>query len=268
MGQTLSCPAPGTLWDLVSFGGYAGGVAYALYRSADGGAHWRAVAQNMSPGNQGAARGPGTAPGALAAPSSQVAYLAGTCYACGARGTTSVGETLDGGKSWRNLGVPGLPATSTALSFPAAREGWLVATWQTSPSQQQSALFQTTDGGLIWRRRTPAPGGTVQVTFTLSLYGIVPDGQEFAVAGPRALGGGSGAIPICTTIAARAKLGLVRCVGNRTVYTRRILVPRGSTFHFSFERFTPEHIVAPLVFYSGNRTASKNLTIDAYFRFG
>ncbi len=36
-GQTLGCPAQGTIWDLVDFGGYAGGAAYALYRGADNG---------------------------------------------------------------------------------------------------------------------------------------------------------------------------------------------------------------------------------------
>lgn len=156
-GQALSCPAPGTAWDLVTFSGYAGGVGYALYRTADAGGHWQAVAQGMAPGNLGAAAGPGTAPGALAAPSTQTAYLTGTCFACGGQGTTSVGKTLNGGKTWRNNVLPGLPTSSTALSFPTTREGWLVAYWQTGASQQQSAVFQTTDGGATWQRRYPAP---------------------------------------------------------------------------------------------------------------
>ena len=156
-GQALACPTPGTVWDQVTFSGYAGGVGYALYRSGDDGGHWQAVAQGMAPGNIGAARGPGTAPGALAAPSAQAAYLAGTCFACQGQGTTSVGETLDGGKSWRNRVLPGLPTASTALSFPTAHEGWLVAYWQTGASQQQqSAVFKTTDGGATWQRQ-PTP---------------------------------------------------------------------------------------------------------------
>ncbi len=268
VGQKLSCPTANTVWDLVTFGGYAGGAAYALYRGTAGGTQWKAVAQVMAPGHSGAPRGPGTAPGDLAAPSGQVAYLAGMCFACGGQGTTSVGETLDGGKTWRNLGIPGLPTSTAALSFPASHEGWLVANWQTSAAKQQSAVFKTTDGGIIWQRQIPAPQGMVSVTFTLTLYGYVPDGQEFAVAGPPELGGGSGALPICTTIAARLKLGLVPCVGNRTVYARNILVPRGSTFDFYFERFTPQHTVAPLILYSGTRTANKDLTVGAYIRFG
>ena len=202
-------------------------------------AYWQTVAQVMAPGNVTAPKGPGTAPGALDAPSAQAAYLVGNCFACGGQGTTSVGMTGDGGKHWRNVTIPNLPATGpTALSFPTTSDGWLVANWQTGASQMQSAVFQTTDGGTLWQRKAPAPQVKVQVMFTLSLYGSVPAGQQFSIAGPRALGGGSGAIPICITIAARAKLGLVTCESHRTVSTRTIQVPRGTSFHFYLERFT------------------------------
>ncbi len=151
--QTLGCAAPNALWDLVSFGGYAGGVGYALYRSADGGAHWRVVAQNMALPNIPSAHGPGTQPQSLAVTSAATAHLTGACGPCGGMGTTAVGGTTDGGVTWRNYDVAGLPYATTALSFPTAQDGWMVAQWFVGPSQYASAVFATANGGVTWTRR-------------------------------------------------------------------------------------------------------------------
>ena len=153
VGQTLGCAGPNAVWDLVNFGGYAGGAGYALYQSADGGAHWRVVAQNMALPTIQTAHGPGTEPGALAVTSAMAAHLTGTCGPCGQIGTTTVGGTTNGGLTWHNQDVPGLPFATTALSFPTARDGWLVAQWFAGPAQRKSAVFATTDGGLTWQQR-------------------------------------------------------------------------------------------------------------------
>lgn len=264
--QTLGCtPSSPVVWDLIGYGGYAGGVAYGLYRSGDGGGHWQTIAANMAPGNPQAAAGPGTAPGGLSVVSGATAYLSGTCFACGGSGTVSVGGTMDGGRSWRDFGVPGLSTTATSISFPTAQDGWLVAQ-QPAGSSHTSVVFQTTDGGRIWQRRYPAPQGTVRVTFTLSLYGHVPQGQQFSVLGSPKLGG-AGALPFCTTIPARIQLGEVACVGQRTVYTRSVTVPRGSVVRFAFLRSTIANPAKPDIFYQGSRTVNMDTRIDAYYRF-
>lgn len=271
MTQTLGCSSANVVWDLVNFGGYAGGVGYALYRSGDGGAHWRIVAHNMAPGGISAPQGPGTEPGDLAVVSAATAYLSGTCGPCGGQGATSVGGTTDGGQSWRNAVVPGLPYATTALSFPSASNGWLVAQWYAGSSQRRSAVLETTDGGRTWQRRysapVPTPADMARVTFTLSVYGKVPAGQEFGVYFAAPSGGMPIGVPFCTTIAARTHAGVPRCTGQKALYARDVTFPRGSSVRFSFERFTASTLAHPQVFYSGNRQVSRDTTIAAYYRF-
>jgi photosystem II stability/assembly factor-like uncharacterized protein len=149
--QTLQCARPRVLWDLFDFGGYAGGEGYVLYRSADGGHRWRAVAQNQ--GLVKAAPGPAPLPGDLDVVDAATAYLSGACEACG-MGTTALGGTTDGGRTWRNLTIPGLPfANSAAISFPTAQDGWMVAQWSIGPGKTRSALLATTDGGRTWSKQ-------------------------------------------------------------------------------------------------------------------
>jgi photosystem II stability/assembly factor-like uncharacterized protein len=150
--QTLRCARPRVLWDLFDFGGYAGGEGYALYRSADGGHHWRAIAQNQNVVK--AAPGPAPLPGDLDVVDAATAYLSGACEACGnGMGTTAIGGTTDGGRTWRNLTIPGLPFTDfAAISFPTTQSGWMVAQWHIGPGKTRSALLATSDGGRTWVR--------------------------------------------------------------------------------------------------------------------
>lgn len=165
----------------------------------------------------------------------------------------------------------GLPFATTALSFPTASDGWMVAQWFAGPSQQHSAVFATTDGGQSWQQRYPAPvsspAGMARLTFTLTLYGTVPAGQEFAVSVSAASGGVPIGVPFCTTIAARVGPGVPRCAGQRTLYARSVTLPRGSIIHFSFERFTASALAQPRVFFSGSPRIDKDTTIAAYYRF-
>jgi photosystem II stability/assembly factor-like uncharacterized protein len=151
--QTLQCARPHALWDLFGFGGVAGGEGYVLYRSADGGRRWRAIAQNQ--GFVNAAPGPAARPGDLDVVDAATAYLSGACEACGrSMGTTALGGTTDGGRTWRNVTIPGLPFTdSAAISFPTAQDGWMVAQWYVGPGKTRSALLATSDGGRTWSKQ-------------------------------------------------------------------------------------------------------------------
>ena len=64
-----------------------------------------------------------------------------------------MGGTTDGGLTWHNYDVRGLPFATTALSFPTAQDGWLVAQWYAGPSRHASAVFATTNGGVTWTQR-------------------------------------------------------------------------------------------------------------------
>ncbi len=150
--QVLRCAPLRTLWDLVIFGGYAGGEGYTLFRSADGGRDWQAVAQNASVVAETAPGGPAPVPGDLVAVSSNTAYLAGACGPCGVDGATAVGGTT-AGSPWHNARVDDLPFAATALAFPTPRQGWLLAHWQLAGGAPRSALFATRDGGVTWTAR-------------------------------------------------------------------------------------------------------------------
>ncbi len=272
--QTLACtPSSSSVWDLVNYGGYAGGEGYALYHSADG-VHWRAVVANMAASSTGAAAGPGTAPGDLAMVSPMAAFLSGTCGACGGDGTTTVGGTTDGGQTWHNYLVPGLSAGQTALSFPTLQDGWLVAQQITSltPFQQRSVVLSSTNGGQTWQQRYPTSGPTisgVRVTFTLSLYGTVPPNEEFGLQGPLSSSGQGGEIPFCRTIAANVGPDHPVCRGAGTVYRRTVVVSRGSVVRFAYERYivpAPNRLLTD-TFYHSSKRAYRDTTIDAYYRF-
>jgi len=274
--QTLACtPTSSSVWDLVNYGGYAGGEGYALYHSADGGVHWRAVVANMAASSTGAAAGPGTTPGSLAVVTPTTAFLSGSCDACGADGTTTVGGTTDGGQTWHNYLVPGLSAGQTALSFPTPQDGWLVAQQVTSltPFQQRSVVLSSTNGGQTWQQRYPTSGPTisgVRVTFTLSLYGTIPSNEEFGLQGPLMSSGQRGEIPFCTTIAANVGPDHPVCRGAGTVYRRTVVVPRGSVVRFAFERYIvpASNRLLTDTFYQSSKHVYRDTTIDAYYRFG
>lgn len=150
--QFLRCPAANVLWDLIVTDAYAGGEGYVLYRTADAGQHWTAVAGNpaAADGSRGV-EGPGPVARELVAPTAATAFLLATCGACQGVSTTTIGGTSDGGRTWRNEPpVSGLPWSTGGLTFVDATHGWLAAHWQTSPDATRSAIFATADGGAHW----------------------------------------------------------------------------------------------------------------------
>ncbi len=151
--QTLRCAAPNVLWDLVNSGPVTGGDAYTLFRSPDGGLQWDAIAQNQG---RAGAPGPGGIPEDLAAVDASTAILSATsAVGRGTMGSTAVGGTTNGGQTWRNGAVPGLPYAENAIAFPTAQRGWMVVQWPPGSRQPRSAVLTTTDGGQTWTAQYP-----------------------------------------------------------------------------------------------------------------
>jgi len=175
--QTLRCVQPNVLWDLVDLGpiGVGGGDSYVLARSPDGGQHWQGVAQHLIhvPSLAAVPPGPGKYDGAFDAVDATTAYLTGACgIGCGPpEGTTALGRTTDGGRTWQNSpAIPGLPATFAAPAFPRPTRGWLLVRWNVPPpagstvSPARSAILATRDGGMSWTLQYPrSPFGPVGV---------------------------------------------------------------------------------------------------------
>ena len=152
----LVFPAAGVGWALFSAGsGHASQKSYALYRTDDGGVHWRQALANrfFSNADQGSAPiGPGGYPMALAAPDPSDAYLA--VYSP-AGAWVEVTATHDGGQTWGVLAMDTRPAVRGAfagvgLAFTDARHGWLAA--DLVPGGQLT-VWSTADAGATWAQR-------------------------------------------------------------------------------------------------------------------
>jgi len=168
-GGVVACPAPGDVWTLLYGGSGMMQQVYALYHSADGGGHWRAVAAhpgiggvatNAPPGLSHAPAGPGARANALDVVDMTTAYFIGDCPACGAggSGTVVLGATHDGGRTWRNgAAVPGLDGSiAAALSFVTPATGWLVVSKPTRDGRDidgRGMILATVNGGRTWRQQ-------------------------------------------------------------------------------------------------------------------
>ncbi len=164
-GGQIACAGPANVWALLYGGVGMNQESYALYHTADAGAHWRAVVASSTagggpaPGNTaGAARG---APGygaLLDAVDASTAYLVGGCPPCGGLGTTYLGSTHDGGHTWQiTPAIPGIGFGAHDLSFPTAQQGWLVSNVPpTGPAGgERSVLLATRNGGRTWTEHHP-----------------------------------------------------------------------------------------------------------------
>jgi photosystem II stability/assembly factor-like uncharacterized protein len=157
-GGQIACISPSNVWVTLDGGYGMSQHSYALYHTADAGAHWRVVVAQLT---AGAGPAPGTAldipgPGiyteVMDALDGTTAFLASGCPACGA-GTTAVGRATDGGRTWHNYPpIPGIGYdVRLAISFPTASRGWLVST--TSGARQVGLIVATADGGRTWTRQ-------------------------------------------------------------------------------------------------------------------
>lgn len=148
-GHTLRC-ARGTVYDLVDLGPHAGGGAYILARSMDGGRSWKPIVTGgqVAP-LRNVPRGPGTEATSMSVYSSSAAYIAGFCGACGASGQSSFGATTDGGRSWHNVTLDAVGFTSAPL-FTSARHGWVGARVLAHGVSSSDEVLKTEDAGRSW----------------------------------------------------------------------------------------------------------------------
>ncbi|MHB1986826.1 MAG: WD40/YVTN/BNR-like repeat-containing protein [Acidimicrobiales bacterium] len=151
--QTLSCTTPATIWVLIvpAGAGYAGGEAYGLYDSANGGQSWRIAGVN--PGSDKLPYAPSHIPDTLVVASSAAAYIAASCGGCNTNGTTNVGVLRRGSTHWHTARLKGAGFSAAVLmDFPLASSGWAVTSHLRSAIYRLS-LFQTRDYGRTWMLR-------------------------------------------------------------------------------------------------------------------
>ena len=202
----VGCSGQRNVWLLAVGGVGMNQASYTLYRSADGGVRWHAVAAVASAGG-GPAPGkpvhvPAGPPGfgiRLDAVDATTAYVLGGCPICGrpelsAIGSTVIGGTVDGGtvdggNTWRTyppiagIGYDGL----SAVSFATARRGWLILSLPASEGAggREGIVLATGDGGRTWREQYPTaqPGPALAVAFPTARVGygigLVGDASAF-----------------------------------------------------------------------------------------
>ncbi len=149
----LQCAQPGAAWVRFDSGDhFAGHSPYALYTSADGGAHWRGVLSTLGavlpvrlPG------GPGTYPGPFSVIDPQRAFLLSPTPAAEVTGAVQISQ---GGSRLRLL--PDIPGATLfmplSVSFASATRGWVVGTNLAG----RAVLLATSDGGRHWQPQLPS----------------------------------------------------------------------------------------------------------------
>jgi photosystem II stability/assembly factor-like uncharacterized protein len=149
----LQCARPGAAWVRFDSGDhYAGHSPYALYTSADGGAHWRGVLSTLGavltvhlPG------GPGSYPGPFSVVDPQRAFLLSPSPAAEATGAVLISQ---GGSRLQRL--PDISGTTLfmphSVSFASATRGWAVG----ANLAGQAVLLATIDGGRSWHSQLPS----------------------------------------------------------------------------------------------------------------
>ena len=156
----LSCAAPDTVAALVmpTGAGYAGGLNYGVYSSADGGRQWRLV--GINPGRDGVAAAPMAQPVALEVASSTSTLVAAACGGCGTGGTSAIGALVNGRTKWHVVRLDGAGVGDVVLmDVPHASSGWAVvadarrAGYRLALFVYRLTLFETRDAGMTWTAR-------------------------------------------------------------------------------------------------------------------
>ena len=127
---------------------YFGAVAGGIWKTTDGGANWRPVFDDQH----------GTSSiGALAvAPSDPNIIYAGTGEAA-PRGNITYGDgvykSVDGGKSWRNLGLKDTRQIGAIIVHPTNPDiVFVAALGHAFGPNEERGIFRTTDGGKTWQK--------------------------------------------------------------------------------------------------------------------
>jgi len=130
------------------FVAYVGAASGGIWKTEDGGVHWRAVFDSE----------PVQAIGALAiAPSAHTVLWAGTGETFFIRSTTALGDgaykSTDAGRSWQHVGLDSTGRIARIVIHPANPEVVLVcALGRAYGPQQQRGVYRTADGGKTWTR--------------------------------------------------------------------------------------------------------------------
>src|SRR5437899_3618544 len=127
---------------------YVGAASGGVWKTEDGGVHWRAVFDSE----------PVQAIGALAmAPSAHNVLWAGTGETFFIRSTTALGNgvyrSTDGGRSWQHMGLDSTGRIARIVIHPANPDVVLVcALGRAYGPAQQRGVYRTADGGRTWAR--------------------------------------------------------------------------------------------------------------------
>src|SRR2546425_6419097 len=127
---------------------YVGAASGGIWKTEDGGVHWRAVFDSE----------PAQAIGALAiAPSAHNVLWAGTGETFFIRSTTALGNgvyrSTDGGRSWLHMGLDSTGRIARIVIHPANPDVVLVcALGRAYGPAQQRGVYRTADGGKTWTR--------------------------------------------------------------------------------------------------------------------
>ena len=127
---------------------YVGAASGGVWKTEDGGVHWRAVFDSQ----------PAQAIGAIAlAPSAHNVLWAGTGETFFIRSTTALGNgvyrSTDGGRSWQHQGLEGTGRIARIVIHPSNPDIVLVcALGRAYGPAQDRGVYRTTDGGKTWTR--------------------------------------------------------------------------------------------------------------------
>ena len=127
---------------------YVGAASGGIWKTEDGGVHWRAVFDSQ----------PVQAIGALAlAPSAHNVLWAGTGETFFIRSTTALGngvyESTDGGRSWRHMGLDATGRIARIVIHPTNPDVVLVcALGRAYGPAPDRGVYRTADGGKTWAR--------------------------------------------------------------------------------------------------------------------
>src|SRR5256714_263520 len=127
---------------------YVGAASGGIWKTEDGGVHWRAVFDSQ----------PAQAIGAIAvAPSAHNVVWAGTGETFFIRSTTALGNgayrSTDGGRSWQRQGLDGTGRIGRIVIHPANPDLVLAcALGRAYGPAQDRGVYRTSDGGRTWTR--------------------------------------------------------------------------------------------------------------------
>lgn len=71
----------------------------------------------------------------------------------------AVVRTADGGRTWRDVGPPGLSGHAWNAAFYSSRDAWV--TWNNPRRRARPVIYRTTDGGRTWARMGSIPMATL-----------------------------------------------------------------------------------------------------------